>query len=101
MGLPVCCEFLKNVGVDDFKPDVHMIYLFNRIGIVKTKNPKIATYKELHSVRKMGMEIATSANKPFHAVDNILLFFCAEGKGENICKGFPKFGESTQASLFR
>jgi thermostable 8-oxoguanine DNA glycosylase len=90
VGLPICCEFFKNIGVDDFKPDVHMVYLFSRLGIVEIKNPKTPTVKELYSIRAAGMDIAKSNNETFHVVDNVLWFFCAEGKAEICTTNNPK-----------
>ena len=90
VGLPICCEFFKNIGVDDFKPDVHMVYLFSRLGITEIKNPKIPTVRELYSIRATGMDIAKSNNEPFHVVDNVLWFFCAEGKAEICTTNKPK-----------
>jgi len=88
--LAICCEFFKNIGVDDFKPDVHMVYLFSRLRIVNIKNPKSPTARELYSIRVVGMDIAKSNNLPFHVVDNVLWFFCAEGKGEICTTKSPK-----------
>ncbi|MDI7260732.1 MAG: DNA-3-methyladenine glycosylase I [Thermodesulfobacteriota bacterium] len=90
VGLPICCEFFKNIGVDDFKPDVHMVYLFSRLGIAEIKNPKAPTVRELYSIRATGMDIAKSNNEPFHVVDNVLWFFCAEGKAEICTTNNPK-----------
>jgi len=90
VGFPICCEFFKNIGVDDFKPDVHRIYLFSRLEIAKIKKPKSPTLKELYSVRATGMDIAESNNEPFHVIDNVLWFFCAEGKAEICTTDNPK-----------
>jgi len=90
VGLPICCEFFKNIGVDDFKPDVHMVYLFSRLGVAEIKNPKAPTVKELYSIRVAGMDIAKSNNEPFRVVDNVLWFFCAEGKAEICTTNSPK-----------
>ena len=90
VGLPICCEFFKNIGVDDFKPDVHMVYLFSRLGIAEIKKPKTPTVKELYSIRAVGMDIAKINNEPFHVVDNVLWFFCAEGKAEICTTNNPK-----------
>ena len=90
VGLPICCEFFKNIGIDDFKPDGHMVYLFSRLGIVEIKSPKTPTVRELHSIRAVGMDIAKSNNEPFHVVDNVLWFFCAEGKAEICTTNNPK-----------
>ena len=89
-GLPICCEFFKNIGIDDFKADVHMVYLFSRLGIAEIKKPKTPTVRELYSVRAVGMDIAKSNNEPFHVVDNVLWFFCAERKAEICTTNNPK-----------
>jgi 3-methyladenine DNA glycosylase Tag len=90
VGVPICCEFFKNIGVDDFKPDVHMVYLFRRLGIAEIKKLKAPTVKELYSIRSVGMDIAKINNEPFHVVDNVLWFFCAEGKAEICTTNNPK-----------
>lgn len=90
VGLAICCEFFKNIGLDDFKPDVHMVYLFSRLGIAQIKKPEAPTVKELYSIRSVGMDIAKINNEPFHVVDNVLWFFCAEGKAEICTTNNPK-----------
>jgi len=90
VGLPICCEFFKNIGIDDFKADVHMVYLFSRLGIAEIKKPKTPTVRELYSIREVGMDIANSNNEPFHVVDNVLWFFCAEEKAEICTTNNPK-----------
>jgi len=88
VGISICSEFFKNIGIDDFKADKHIIRFFSRIGLID--NPKVKiTDKIAFQVRKVGFEFAAKIEKPAHYVDNVLWFFCADDKGE-ICSSKPK-----------
>ena len=88
VGLAICSEFFKNIGIDDFKPDLHMNRFFARIGLID--NPTFKNTPRIDfQIRKIGIEFANKIGKPAHHVDSILWLFCAEGKGE-ICSSKPK-----------
>lgn len=91
VGLAICSEFFKNIGIADFKPDLHMNRLFDRLGLINNPDNK-ATPKIDQQVRRIGLEFATKIEKPAHYVDNVLWFFCADGKAE-ICSKTPKCHE--------
>jgi len=88
VGLAICSEFFKNIGIDDFKPDLHMNRFFARIGLID--NPTFKTTPKIDlEIRKIGIEFANKIGKPAHYVDYVLWLFCADGKGE-ICSSKPK-----------
>lgn len=88
VGLAICSEFFKNIGIDDFKPDLHMNRFFSRLGLIN--NPDFKTSSKIDSeVRELGIVFANKIGKPASYTDSILWLFCAEGKGE-ICSANPK-----------
>lgn len=88
VGLAICSEFFKNIGVDDFKPDLHMNRFFARIGLIDNLSFKTSPKIDLQ-IRKIGIELAKTIGKPAHYVDYTLWRFCAEEEGE-ICSAKPK-----------
>lgn len=84
----LCWEYLRNVGIDGAKPDVHLRRFLGseRMG---AGNHGIATVQEVfetvsHISDKSGLSMA--------AIDNIIWSFCSEQYGE-ICSSNPKCGE--------
>lgn len=71
MGLPLVSEYLKGVGVDIIKPDVHVCRILSRLGFSKN-NP--ATIEEAY---KICDEIAKENNLTNTEVDSILWQYCA------------------------
>lgn len=83
MGTPLVCEYLKGVGLDIIKPDVHVRRIIGRLGYSK-HNP--ATVQEALDVCKA---IADEYNLPQVAVDTVFWQYCAKDKFE-ICSDVPK-----------
>ena len=83
MGTPLVCEYLKGVGLDIIKPDVHVCRIVGRLGYSK-HNP--ATIQEALDVYKA---IADEYNLPQVAVDTVFWQYCAKDKFE-ICSDVPK-----------
>lgn len=83
MGTPLVCEYLKGVGLDIIKPDVHVCRIVGRLGYSK-HNP--ATIQEALDVCKA---IADEYNLPQVAVDTVFWQYCAKDKFE-ICSDVPK-----------
>lgn len=88
MGEALCWEYLRNVGIDGAKPDVHLRRFLgsDRIG---AGNHGIATVQEVFDTvrcisKKSGLSMA--------AIDNIIWSFCSEQYGE-ICSATPKCEE--------
>ena len=79
VGLPICCEFFNNIGIDEFKPDVNTISFLNRINIDRTK---VNLSRKTTNVRTTGISIAETLKKPRKYVDNNIWVFCAEDRGE-------------------
>lgn len=83
MGVPLVCEYLKGVGVDVVKPDVHVCRLLGRLGYSK-KEP--ASVWETIDICK---EIAEEYDMPQSLVDTVLWQYCAKDKFE-VCAAQPK-----------
>ena len=83
MGTPLVCEYLKGVGFDIIKPDVHVCRIVGRLGYSK-HNP--ATLQEALDVCKA---ITDEYNLSQVAVDTVFWQYCAKNKLE-ICTADPK-----------
>lgn len=83
MGVALVCEYLKGVGVDIIKPDVHVRRIIGRLGYSK-HNP--ATVRETMDVCKA---IAEEYNLSQAAVDAIFWQYGANAKFK-ICDSAPK-----------
>lgn len=105
VGYAICCEFFKNIGVDEFKPDTHTISFLNRISLDRRS---VNCSTKPHDVRSIGIAIAQTLGVARAYVDSHIWVFCAEGEGEicteddlrcgscrlkgndpMFCKGFP------------
>ena len=88
MGEALCWEYLRNVGIDGAKPDVHLRRFLGSERMGKD-NHVIATVPEvIDTVRRLPKESGLS----MAAIDNIVWSFCSEQYGE-ICGASPKCGE--------
>ncbi|MCM1099057.1 MAG: hypothetical protein NC427_13430 [Ruminococcus flavefaciens] len=88
MGEALCWEYLRNVGIDGAKPDVHLRRFLGseRMGI---GNHETATVSEvIDTVRRLSEESGLS----MAAIDNIIWSFCSAQYGE-ICSASPKCAE--------
>ena len=88
MGEALCWEYLRNVGIDGAKPDVHLRRFLGseRMG---TGNHETATVSEvIDTVRRLSKESGLS----MAIIDNIIWSFCSEQYGE-ICGASPKCRE--------
>ena len=67
--LPILCEFLKNIGVDEFKPDRHIRrFFYERIRLTLRDNPE--------EVRRIGVEMADRTERPRAYLDALMWHFC-------------------------
>ena len=82
MGMPLVSEYLKGVGVDVIKPDVHVCRILGRLGYTK-HNP--ATIEEAYTACE---NIAKEYGMLNIEVDSILWQFCANGYFEQ-CTSKP------------
>lgn len=82
-GVAIICEYVRNVGIDIIKPDVHIkrIAAADRLNLVTAKSD----YKIIEEFRKLSNEIGMSQVK----MDYLLWNYCAKGYGE-ICTATPK-----------
>lgn len=82
-GVALVCEYLRNVGIDIIKPDVHIkrIASAERLNLVTTKND----YKIIDEFQKLAHEIGISQVK----MDYLLWNYCSKGFAE-VCTATPK-----------
>ncbi len=83
MGVPIACEYVRNVGIDIIKPDVHIkrIAAADRLNLVTAKND----YKIIDEFQELAQKIGISQVK----MDYLLWNYCSKGYGE-ICTATPK-----------
>ena len=82
-GVALVCEYLRNMGIDIVKPDVHLkrILAPDRLNLVSSKSD----YSVIEKCRQLSSEIGISQIK----MDYLLWNYCAKGYGE-ICTKKPK-----------
>lgn len=82
-GVALVCEYLRNVGMDIIKPDVHIkrIASADRLNLVTAKND----YKIIDEFQKLANKIGISPVK----MDYLLWNYCSKGYGE-VCTATPK-----------
>lgn len=84
MGIGLCSEYLRNVGVDLVKPDTHLRRFLGNARMGKSKK-RIATAKEVfEQVELLMQETGRSAVE----IDNLIWSYCADGYGA-ICVANP------------
>lgn len=85
-GVALVCEYLRNVGIDVIKPDVHIkrILGVERLNIVKSKSD----YSVIAECKKLSDKIGISQVK----MDYLLWNYCSKGYGE-VCTATPKCDE--------
>lgn len=82
-GVALVCEYLRNVGIDIIKPDVHIkrIASAERLNLVTAKND----YMIIDEFQKLANEIGISPVK----MDYLLWNYCSKGFAE-VCSATPK-----------
>lgn len=82
-GVALVCEYLRNVGMDIIKPDVHIkrIASAERLHLVTAKND----YKIIDEFQELAQQIEISQVK----MDYLLWNYCSKGYGE-VCTATPK-----------
>lgn len=83
VGLALACEYLKGVGIDVIKPDIHICRILGRFGYSKTEK---ATEKEAIAIID---DMSREYNMPKMEIDTILWQYCGNGYLE-ICDSNPK-----------
>jgi hypothetical protein len=87
MGVPLVCEFLKNMGFELPKPDVHLKTFLSSSRMGKSKKPLEATNEE---VFKQIQNLAKSSTFTIPQIDLIIWSFCADGFGKICTSKTPK-----------
>ena len=85
MGIALALEYLRNVGINEIKPDMHIkrILSSQRLGICNSENP--SEKETLEAIALIAERTGYSAAE----IDAYLWLFCAKGYIE-ICGGVPK-----------
>ena len=85
IGPALAWEYLRNVGIDGVKPDIHVCRFLsaNRSGLSKLET--VTTDEAVQIIRDMGETL----QMPMVEIDSIIWSFCASGYGE-ICTAEPK-----------
>lgn len=88
VGYALACNYLKNLGIDSVKPDVHLRRILGceRLGF---STRIIATEREVMKATA-AMSVAAGISKTM--VNNLLWSFCADGYGQ-ICRSTPQCGK--------
>ena len=84
MGIALVIEYLKNVGIDAFKPDLHIKRLFGKDRLGFSSKP-LASEKEILEIIK---QISFETGIPMVEIDSIMWQFCANNYAE-ICSANP------------
>jgi endonuclease III len=82
-GKPLVAEYLRNVGVNLIKPDVHLIRILLRLGYIKN------TETEPETIIKFIEKISKDTTYSPVEIDFLLWHLCADKYGE-ICREHPK-----------
>lgn len=82
-GIALVCEYLRNMGIDLIKPDVHLkrILAPDRLNFISTKSD----YEIIEKCKQVSEQIGISQIK----IDYLLWNYCAKGYGE-VCTKTPK-----------
>lgn len=84
IGVPLALEYLKNVGIDTCKPDLHLRRILSKERLNYTSK-----FTESEHISEIVTEIAKEVGYSVIYLDNLLWLLCAENYG-NICGKVPK-----------
>ncbi len=85
--LAIFCEFCKNIGIDEFKPDRHANRFLHRIEVWG----HYGQCDEDWYCRDLGIRLAKAAGQARRRVDNLIFSLCAKSRGE-VCGISPECG---------
>ena len=94
MGIALTIEYLKNVGIDAFKPDLHIKRLFGKERLCLS-DKSLATEREILEIIK---QLSLESSLPTVEIDSIIWQFCAANYAE-ICGAEPKCGNCLVKSM--
>lgn len=86
IGFPLALEYLRNVGIDTVKPDVHIVRIFKRLGFIQDSE------SEEKEVLKAIEKLSNQSGYSKAYIDFLLWHYCSEGFG-NICGAKPNCAE--------
>ena len=75
MGIPLVCEYLRNVGYDIPKPDRHICRILGSAHLALSDKKEVPPFEAFDIVVKL----AELTGKPTAEVDYILWSYCADG----------------------
>ena len=78
IGFPLALEYLRNVGIDTVKPDVHIVRIFKRLGLINESE------SEEKDVLKVIENLSKESGYTKAYIDFLLWHYCSVGFG-NIC----------------
>jgi len=84
VGPALAWEYLRNVGIDGAKPDLHMKRILGRNRLACSKNEATSDEEVYQTVKKLSEETGYFMAQ----IDYIFWCFCASGKGE-VCTADP------------
>ena len=86
MKFALVLEYLRNVGIDTAKPDVHIIRILKRLGLLSKRGNE--EKQAIDILERISLESDISVAK----IDFLLWHYCSE-KFCNICSANPKCGQ--------
>ena len=87
VGLALACEYLRNVGIDCIKPDLHLKRILGSDRLAISRNVE-ATFQEIYNeVKKLSIETGLKMGQ----IDYIIWAYCATEQGE-VCTANPSCG---------
>lgn len=89
LGVPLVCEYLRNVGIDIIKPDRHIkrILASDKLNLIPYNTPK-KNYN--YEVIKIGENLSKELHINQAKIDYLLWNYCASGYGKICTKITPK-----------
>lgn len=85
VGFPLAMEYLRNVGIDTIKPDVHICRILGNDRLGLSHNNEAKEEEAVEIIKKISDDSGLSLSE----IDYILWQFCADGYAE-ICTKKPK-----------
>lgn len=88
-GVPLVCEYLRNVGIDIIKPDRHLVRILERLGVLFELGYNSADIYKFATVFRACKKLSDKTKLSQVKLDFLLWNYCATGYGE-ICTSNPK-----------
>ena len=85
IGVALAWEYLRNVGIDGAKPDVHLCRFFSGSRMGNGNHTPATTREVYNSV----LELSKATGLSMTTIDNYIWSYCADGYGE-ICTSLPR-----------